>query len=141
MATDRPTAHHYGITVDDLEGTVAFYRDVLGLTVTARFEVAGDAFATAVDVEDASARFVHLDADGVRIEVVEYDPAGADRVGADLNRPGTAHLGLSVPNVDAFLAALPDDVDAVSEPRTTATGTRLVFLRNPAGNLVELLEA
>lgn len=141
MASQRPTAHHVGITVGDLERTVAFYRDVLGLDVVARFEVAGESYATAVGVEEASARFVHLDAEGVRIELVTYEPAGADRGAARLNQPGAAHVGLSVEDVDALLAGLPDDVDPVSEPRTTATGTRLAFVHDPEGNLVELLEA
>lgn len=141
MTASGPSAHHVGITVEDLDRTVAFYRDVIDLAVTDRFEVDGAAFATAVDVADASARFVHLEADGVRVELVAYDPAEAGPAARELNRPGTAHLGLSVDDVDAFLAGLPDDVDRVSDPQTTMTGTRLVFLRDPEGNLVELLEA
>lgn len=141
MATDDPSAHHVGISVRDLEREVEFYCDVLGLTVEARFEVSGEAFQTAVDVEGASARFVHLEGGGVRLELVEYDPAAEASDDPDLNRPGATHLGLSVDDVDGFLAHRPTDVETVSEPRTTATGTRLVFLRDPEGNLVELLEA
>jgi hypothetical protein len=53
-----------------------------------RFEVSGGAFATAVDVDGTSVSFAHLDTGGVRVELVEYDPAGEDRTGVDLNRPG-----------------------------------------------------
>lgn len=81
----RLSAHHVGLTVTDLERSIEFYRDVLGMAVLDRFEVAGDAFATAVDVPGASGSFAHLDADGVRVELVEYDPAGDDHTGADLN--------------------------------------------------------
>lgn len=140
MTPTAPSAHHVGITVDDLDRAVAFYRDVLGLAVVDRFQVSGAAFA-AVDVADAAAEFVHLETDGVRVELVAYDPAGTDPGVPRLNRPGTAHLGLTVEDVDEFVSGLPDDVDRVSDPRTTATGTRLVFLRDPEGNLVELLEA
>jgi len=132
------SVHHAGVTVSDLDSAVEFYRDVLGLAVLDRFGVSGEAFATAVDVPEASASFAHLDG-GVRVELVDYDPAGDD-AGTALNRPGTAHLGLSVDDVDASVEGLPGAVGTVSEPQTTATGTRLAFVRDPDGNLVELLE-
>lgn len=135
-----PSAHHVGFTVSDLERSVEFYRGVLGLDVLDRFEVGGDAFATAVDVPGAEGSFVHLDADGVRVELVAYEPVGDDHPGADLDQPGAAHLGLTVEDVDAFVDGLPADVEPVSEPQTTVSGTRLVFLRDPDDNLVELLE-
>ena len=58
-----------------------------------------------------------------------------------LNRPGAAHLGLSVPDVDAAYEGLSEAVETLSEPRTTESGTRICFLRDPEGNLVELLDA
>lgn len=35
----------------------------------------------------------------------------------------------------------PDDVETLSEPRTSSTGTPILFLRDPEGNLVEVLDA
>lgn len=133
------SAHHVGITVSDLGRAVAFYRDVLGLPVVDRFEVEGEAFATAVDVGGATGVFAHLDAGGPRLELVEYEPAGDDREAAAPNQPGAAHVGLAVDDVDAFVADLPDAVETLGGPQTTASGTRLVFLRDPEGTLVELL--
>jgi catechol 2,3-dioxygenase-like lactoylglutathione lyase family enzyme len=94
-------AHHYGVTVTDLETAVAFYRDTLGLGVLDRFFVSGEAFATGVGVPGATGSFAHL---------------------------------------DAFYAGLPADVETISEPQTTASGTRICFFRDPDGNLVEVLE-
>ncbi|WP_049915155.1 VOC family protein [Haloferax mucosum] len=135
------SAHHVGITVRNLEPMVEFYRDVLGFSVIDRFEVGGEAFAAAVDVADATGRFAHLDAGDVRVELVEYNPVGDDRPDSTLNQPGATHLGLSVPDVDAVIDEFPPGVETLSEPRTTASGTRIVFVRDPEGNLVELLDA
>lgn len=137
------STHHVGLTVSDLEPVVAFYRDTLGLSVVDRFEVGGEAFADVVDVPDASGSFVHLESpDGeTRLELVEYEPVGSGTDESELNRPGAAHVGFSVPDLEAFFESLPADVESLSEPRTTASGTTLVFLRDPEGNLVELLEA
>jgi catechol 2,3-dioxygenase-like lactoylglutathione lyase family enzyme len=135
-----PTAHHVGITVADLDRAVAFYTDTFDLDVLARFEVGGEAFADAVDVAGAAGSFAHLDADGIRIELVEYDPAGESGESPTLNRPGAVHLGLSVDDLDAFDAGLDDEIETLSRPRTTESGTRILFVRDPEGNLVEVLE-
>ena len=134
-------AHHYGVTVTDLEEAIGFYRDVLGFDVLDRFSVSGKAFATGVGVSDAAADFAHLDADGARVELVEYDPAGDDATADSVNQSGAKHLGFSVDDLDGFYEGLPGDVDTVSEPQTTASGTRILFLRDPENNLVEIVEA
>jgi catechol 2,3-dioxygenase-like lactoylglutathione lyase family enzyme len=135
------SAHHYGITVADLDRAVEFYRDVLGLEVLDRFSVSGEAIAAGVGVDGASGDFVHLDADGARVEVIEYVPEGEDASAAAVNQTGAKHLGFSVSDLDSFYEDLPSDVDTVSEPQTTASGARILFLRDPEGNMVEIVEA
>lgn len=132
--------HHFGVTVSDLDRAVEFYSDVFGLDVIGRFAVSGEAFAEGIGVPDAAGAFAHLDGGGARIELVEYDPDGENAAAERVNRPGAKHLGLTVDDVDAFYERLPADVETVSEPRTTETGTRILFVRDPEGNLVEVLE-
>ena len=136
-----PTAHHVGVTVADLDRAVAFYAETFDLDVVAEFSVGGDAFAEAVAVDGAAAEFAHLDADGAVVELVAYEPAGAAVTDPELNRPGAAHLGLSVDDVEAFYEDLADDVETLSPPRTTASGTTVLFVRDPEGNLIEVLDA
>ena len=136
-----PTAHHVGITVSDLDRAVDFYAETFDLDVVAEFSVGGDAFAEAVAVEGAAAEFAHLDADGAVVELVEYDPAAEPAPDPELNRPGATHLGLSVDDVEAFHADLADDVETLSPPRTTESGTTVLFVRDPEGNLIEVLDA
>ena len=158
-----PTVHHAGLTVSDLDRAVAFYTETFGLTVVDEFAVGGDAFADAVDVAGASASFAHLAAtdspvgddpsdataagddataagDGTRIELVEYDPAGDPTGATALNRPGAAHVALAVDDVESFHASLDADVETLSPPRTTESGTTISFVTDPDGHLVEVLE-
>jgi catechol 2,3-dioxygenase-like lactoylglutathione lyase family enzyme len=138
-----PTPHHVGVTVSDLDRAVAFYTETFGLDVAAEFAVGGEAFADAVDVENATADFAHLVADGGEtvVELVAYDPAGEPTDDAALNRPGAIHLGLSVDDVEAFYGELDGDVETLSEPRTTESGTTVLFVVDPDGNLIEVLDA
>lgn len=136
-----PTHHHTGLTVSDLDRSIDFYTDLLGCTVESRFSVGGKALETAVDTPDISGTFAHLRTGETRIELVEYEPAGNPTPSESIPQPGATHLAFAVEDVDAFLRELPDDVEPLSAPQTTESGTRLVFIRDPDGNPIELLEA
>lgn len=58
-----------------------------------------------------------------------------------MNQPGATHVGLAVPDLDEFYEDLPADVETLYEPRTTESGARILFVRGPEDNLVEVLEA
>jgi catechol 2,3-dioxygenase-like lactoylglutathione lyase family enzyme len=135
----QPTAHHVGTTVSDLDRAVEFYRDVLGFELLSEFTVSGESFATGVGVPGATGEFAHLDADGVRVELVEYDPEGESCTAESVNQRGAKHMGFEVDDVEAFYEALPDDVETVSEPQTTSSGARILFIRDPEGNLIEII--
>ncbi|GAB7017815.1 VOC family protein [Halostagnicola bangensis] len=136
------TTHHVGITVRDLETVRSFYSDVLGLSVVDTFDVSGKAFEDAVDVSDAAGSFAHLESDDgdVRIELIEYEPEARASRAESINQPGATHVGFAVDDLEAFGETIPADVEALSEPKTTASGTTIMFLRDPEGNLVEILE-
>ncbi|WP_435157985.1 VOC family protein [Haladaptatus sp. DFWS20] len=133
-------AHHFGVTVTELDRAVEFYRDILDLTVIDQFTVSGTSFSTAVSVEGATGRFAHLSAGGARVELIEYDPAGEKRPENAINEPGAKHLGLEVDDIDTFFETLPKNVETLSKPQTTESGSRILFFRDPDGNLIELIE-
>jgi len=133
------TAHHVGVTVADLDRAVTFYKDILGLPELARFTVGGDAFSTGVGIENAEASFVHLDAGETRIELVSYESTGQPREEPRLDRAGATHVALTVDDVEAYYDSLPDDVETLSEPQTTESGTTIFFVRDPEANFIEVL--
>jgi len=132
------TVHHHGISVADLERSLSFYRDALGFEVIDRYTLDDAGLSAAIGAE-ATGRFAQLDGGNARVELVEYD-AGDPVPETAVYDTGAAHLGIEVEDVDAAYEALPGDVETVSEPQTTGSGTRLCFLRDPDGALVELLE-
>jgi len=136
----EPHSHHIGVTVRDLERAVEFYKSVFDCRVLASFGVSGEPFETGVGIDDASAQFAHLDAGSVRLELVEYEPAGTENELPKLNNQGAMHLGFEVDDLDSFYADLPSNVETLSSPQTTETGTTILFVRDPEGNLIEVLE-
>lgn len=134
------TAHHIGIAVEDLETMVAFYRDIFNFTVTDEFRIAGDAFSTGLGVENLEGEFARLLIGGVLLELVEHAPAHETTPVNGVIDPGSVHLAVSYDDVEAFYEEL-TDVDTVSEPVTTPSGTTIVFLRDPEDNLVEIVSS
>lgn len=133
--------HHVGVVVSDLDEAVSFYRDTLGLSIADEFTLGDDGIATAIDVEEVTGNFVHLDAGSARVELIEYDPAG-DAITADaINQRGAKHIGFAVDDIHAFYENLPDDVEPISAPQPIEIGTSILFFRDPDGNFVEVVEA
>lgn len=134
------TVHHHGISVADLERSLAFYRDALGFELIDRYTLSDEGLSAAVGADaDVTGEFAQLDGGGARVELVEYDAGAAVESGAVYDT-GATHLGIEVADVDAAVEALPAAVETVSGPETTGSGTRICFLRDPDGTLVELLE-
>lgn len=132
------TVHHHGISVADIERSLAFYRDALGFEVIDRYTLDDEGLSAAIGA-DATGRFAQLDGGTARVELVEYD-TGEPVPATAVYDTGATHLGVEVADVDAAYEALPEGVEAVSGPQTTGSGTRICFLRDPDGTLVELLE-
>lgn len=136
------TAHHYGVTVSDMDEALAFYRDTLGLDVDAEVSFASEEFGRFVGVEDADVDIVFLDAGGCAVELLEYnDPPGDDaNEGVSNNDVGAAHFCLEVDDIDGIYGDLSGEVEFVSPPQTLESGAQVAYVYDPDGNVVELLE-
>src|SRR6478672_214332 len=98
-------ADHTGITVSNLEASLAFWRDVLGFEVSHAAHQEGELAQEITGVKGAEIKLVVLEAPGGhKIELLEY-LAPADRKRAHL-RPcdvGSLHVALLVDDLGAAL--------------------------------------
>jgi glyoxylase I family protein len=134
-------AHHYGVTVSDLEQGVAFYRDVLGMDELDRVEFDDEAFSTFVAVEDVDVDIVFLDAGGCAIELLEYTDSGENaNEGVSNDMVGASHFCLAVEDIERRYEELSDSVEFVSPPQTLENGATVAYMYDPDGNVIELLE-
>jgi catechol 2,3-dioxygenase-like lactoylglutathione lyase family enzyme len=143
--------HHTGYTVSDLDRSLGFYRDLLGLEVLAEQEKRGGYLAAIVGHPDAHVRMAHLRAPGIEgghvLELFQYlAPAGqraADSAPCDV---GTPHLCLAVGDLhDRYERLRAAGVDTfVSPPVEVDTGINrgalALYLRDPDGILIELFQ-
>ena len=122
---------HLVLTVSDMDATVAFYTDALGMTAEA-FTPADGSRRWALKF---GAQKINLHKAGAEFEPKAAHPA-----------PGTADLCFlsDVPLADwkAHLAAQGVTVEDGPVPRTGATGPLTsIYIRDPDGNLIEISNA
>jgi methylmalonyl-CoA/ethylmalonyl-CoA epimerase len=126
--------HHVGISVADLEASIAWYERVLGFRLEA-----------VVAVPEDDGRVAMLVQDGFRVELFEVPGAAAlpparREPGSDLRTHGVKHLAYRVRDIEAHAGRLRAlGVDIVWDVRVHED-VKVIFVRDNTGNLVELVE-
>jgi len=117
---------HTRYRVEDLEKTVAFYRDVLGLEEVRR------------STSGRGSQLVFFKTPGSEelIEICKYDASGPVQVGPDLT-----HLAFEVEDMEAFAKHSTSLGYPLSDgPHETSGGGSIAFVDAPEGYEVELIQ-
>ncbi len=141
--------HHLGLTVADIEQSIAFYRDLLGMTLHRRRPhvdndyVAQQTGYAGVVLNVASFK-VSPDSQQ-SLEVVQYMNQAGPPAETATNRAGNSHLCLTVSDLRACHADLAaKGVRFKSEPVTITAGPNagglVVYFYDPDGYTLELFQ-
>jgi lactoylglutathione lyase len=140
-------AYHSGITVADLERSLDFYRDLLGLEVIAERLACEDYIQRLTDAAGGCLKLVHLRVPNsdYLIELLEYQGVERAAVGGRPRDPGQGHVCFIVSDLDALCQAIRDRGQRVIADPVTAiagrnAGFRIVYAQDPDGFWVELME-
>ena len=135
--------HHTGFVVSDLERAVEFYRDVIGMEVTSRYERTGPGVESVVGYKGAHLQVALMGAGGVHaLELIKYhSPAPAERPTSERSVLGASHLAVQVDNiVEMFQAAVDNGATSLNPPTEGAPGRIACYMQDPDGNWIELIE-
>jgi catechol 2,3-dioxygenase-like lactoylglutathione lyase family enzyme len=139
---------HVGITVRDLDASVYFYRDLLGLEICTEpsgwFE--GPELGCGVGVPGAALRQVCLRLGDTMLELLEYrEPPSATERPLLSHCVGASHVAFQVDDIEAAKAELEglgirfySDVNVVDDG--VLAGWRWVYFADPDGYPLELVE-
>ena len=116
--------HHLFIRPADFEASLAFYRDVLGWSVTSDWGGNG------------KGRGAMLSGGGIKVVLVERVPESRGNGGG----AGGPDVHLDIHDIDERFRALPKGTHVVIEPEATQWGTRWFVVRDPDGNLIAFEE-
>ena len=133
---------HVGICVSDLERALRFYCEGLGFT-RAESHAIGNEFADALEVPgDVVLTSQFIRREDLSIELLHYrSPAARGAPSASRCQLGLTHLSFIVPDLEAAAEHLVECGGTVLEPtRTKAEGVHLLFLADPDGTRVEIMQ-
>ena len=138
---------HVGITVRDLDRSLAFYRGALGLEVDWDQVIDRDSTRELVGVPFSRLRcaFLALPGGGA-LEILEYEGVTGRDLDWTPSDHGAGHLCLWVADLDVVvsrareLGGVTIAVAPVTVPGGRYEGARVVYLRDPDGFLLELIE-
>ena len=142
------SADHTGITVSDLERSLAFWRDVLGFEFSHRSRQAGEMVTEITGVANAELELAVVKAPGGhKIELLQYFAPPDRKSDVDL-RPcdvGAAHIAFTVEDLEPLLARVAQSGwKAAGRPQTIPAGPnagkRVIYVRDPDGTTIEFME-
>jgi len=117
---------HTRMRVSDLDRTIRFYTEVLGLEVLER----------KTSPRGSQLAFLKVPNSDELIELTSFPPSGPVQVQEDL-----VHLAFQVESLDDTIAALgAKGVPITDGPTATSSGSRFIFIDAPDGYEIELIE-
>jgi catechol 2,3-dioxygenase-like lactoylglutathione lyase family enzyme len=141
--------HHLGLTVSDIERSIEFYRDLLGMELVGRRpSVTADYVARQTGYADVELNVASLRVSpGSRqtLEIVQYMSHAGHPGSPETNQAGISHLCLLVDDLVASYEDLRSrDVRFRSEPVTITAGPNkgglVVYMYDPDGYVLELFQ-
>jgi catechol 2,3-dioxygenase-like lactoylglutathione lyase family enzyme len=140
--------HHTGITVSDLERSIAFYHDVLGLDLATEPTpvFSGKELEEGLGVPGASLKLAILKAGNAQVELLQYcSPASPIDIPMPQNSLGAQHVAFLVDDIRATVNELEGKGIAFFSPINVVdegplAGWRWIYFSDPDGITLELVQ-
>ena len=131
---------HVGLTVKNLERSIAFYRDVIGLKEGERLELKSEVYRTYTRNPAAHIKFTYMTVGDFTLQLIEYVGGGGDALDLSHNRVGCPHLAFRVPDAEAKYRQIQEreDSEVISEIVQLSPRSRNFYAKDPDGVLIEL---
>jgi lactoylglutathione lyase len=139
------SVNHTSFTVGDLDRSIAFYRDLLGMEL---MSLAGrdPAFVEKITgIPGANLKVAYLQAPGHRLELIQYFSPPGKKLELQTNNVGCAHLAFNVDDLPKMYAEMKaKGVHFKSAPQEVSAGpnkgTLTVYFTDPDGITLEFLQ-
>jgi len=139
------TIHHTAFTVSDIERSIAFYRDILGMkvlwdSVQARVPFKGPECDQVTACPGTEQHVVYLGVGGGVLELVEYTPTGKPLENQKASDIGASHICLKTDDINALYEKLLANNVVVHCPPQNTGQLSVFYFRDPDGIILEAIE-
>ena len=143
--------YHVGLTVSDLDRSVAFYRDVLGLTYQGEMVMTGPATDALFQKKNCKVRLAYLNGsehvETPPVELIQFVGEPSAKGAPDLFAPSISELCFYTDAIDAvYERLLEKGVDCLSPPVAfdfTDQGfgkSKAFYFKDPDGIILEMMQ-
>jgi catechol 2,3-dioxygenase-like lactoylglutathione lyase family enzyme len=133
---------HCAISVSDMERSLSFYRDLLGMEVIMELDIEDDRIGKVIGEQGVHCKIIHLSSGGAVIELFQYQPGGENFAGRmkQYDR-GITHIGLEVTGFHELAGKLKKNkVFFLGEPVEFRPGVWVAYFKGPDGEVCEIRE-
>ena len=135
---------HVGISVVNLERSIGFYRDLLGMRLIQEVPMRGTNYDAIMGLKDTVGRIAVLRMANLEIELLEFKqpPPRPVETGRHVSDQGISHFAIHVEDIAGMYSRLKSagvrlHSDLVHFPSCATTA---VYFCDPDGNYIEMLE-
>ncbi len=138
---------HTGFVVDDLEESLQFYVNVLGMRLAGRMERQGEFVNQLLAFPDAHVKGAFVDkGEGHQLELIQYINPVSGPGGVSRNDLGATHLAFFVQDIDTFYEATRQRGLRFNSPPAALADDhgnlqrKALYAQDPDGNWLEFVE-
>ena len=138
--------YHVGLTVSDLERSIAFYRDVLGLEFQGEIFMEGEETDKMFRRVNCKARVAYLNGskavEAPPVELIQFVNNEVKKVPSDLFTTSISEVCFYTDDIDSAYKHLVDNnVECLSEPQYfDFRESRAFYFRDPDGIILEMMQ-
>jgi glyoxylase I family protein len=137
--------HHTSFTVNDIERSVTFYRDILGMKVIwdslqAGVQFKGPVADNLTNCPGTELHIVFLSINERLIELVEYTPKGKSLKDNKASDTGSAHICFQTENIQGLHKKLSENGVRLHCSPQNLGGVWVMYFRDPDGIILEVMQ-
>jgi len=135
---------HFGIAVKNMEKSLMFYQDLLGLKIVREMDEHGEIIDNMLKMKDVHVKTVKLEVDGgvTLVELLEFKSHPSQNLNQKIYDLGASHIAFTVYDVDECYRLLTSKgIKFNSNPQLSPDGNaKVCFCYDPDKTPVELVE-
>lgn len=142
---------HVGVTVSDIEKSIHFYKDILGLSFKGELSMEGKEADALFGRKNCKVKVAYLNGSeniaAPSVELIQFTDSKADEVACDLHRTSISEICFHVDDLDkVYEHLIKHNVECLSEPQCfdyTEYGfgkSKALYFKDPDGIILELLQ-
>ena len=136
--------NHASFTVSNLENSIKFYRDILGLKLLDTSTRDLEFSQKVTGIHDAYLKIAYFEANNCRVELIEYFTPKCEDIDTKTCNVSSAHICFNVDSFDAFVDKLHSNNvrfsgDICLIPGGPNKGKKVLYFEDPDSNTIEII--